>query len=151
MNKIIKRMNKNNKKQLTKMKKIMNRTEEHNEPMAIWPLTPVPVSAAEVLAPAASILMGPCESKKARLWNDVLSWQSPRPSCPSPFPPADNTRPRAAQTTTTAERATTCRGRSHRSHDLPVQMRVWFRPQETRRTWSDFSAETGQRPLVSIC
>lgn len=39
-----------------------------------------PVRAAEVLDPAASILIGPRESNIWILWKDVLSSQSPRPS-----------------------------------------------------------------------
>lgn len=78
-----------------------------------------PVRAAEVLEPAASILIGPCESRKPILWKDVLSSQSPSPSWPSLFPPEANALPRAlteetplSAAQTPLEAVLTCRTRT---------------------------------------
>lgn len=54
------------------------------------------VIAAEVLEPAASILIGPCLVKNSTSWNEVLSPKSPSPSWPSLFPPAAYRLPHAA-------------------------------------------------------
>lgn len=56
------------------------------------------VITADVLEPAASILIGPRFVKNSTSWNELLSTKSPRPSWPSLFPPAAYRLPHAADT-----------------------------------------------------